>query len=71
MEALCAYAAGHPLLAYTFSYELCAVDGYVSGMRAAGIPLYIHTVNDPAEMETYREMGISAFYTDKVLPDAQ
>ena len=71
VEALCAYAAGHPLLAYTFSYELCAVDGYVSGMRAAGIPLYIHTVNDPAEMETYREMGISAFYTDKVLPDAQ
>lgn len=70
-EALCAYAAGHPLLAFTFSYELCAVDGYVDGMRSAGIPLYIHTVNDLLEQEAYFAMGISGIYTDKVLPDAQ
>ncbi len=63
-QALCTYAAGHPLLAFTFSYELCAVDGYVSGMCASGIPLYIHTVNDPAEQETYFAMGISGIYTD-------
>lgn len=70
-EALCAYAAGHPLLAFTFSYELCAVEGYVDGMLASGLPLYIHTVNEPAEMALYRAMGITGFYTDKVLPDAQ
>ena len=32
------YAAGHPLLGYTFSYELCSVDGYVDGMKKAGVP---------------------------------
>lgn len=63
-EALCSYAAGHPLLAYTFSYELCSVDGYVDGMLRAGIPLYIHTVNDPDEQKQYFAAGISAIYTD-------
>lgn len=63
-DALCAYAAGHPLLAFTFSYELCAVEGYVDGMRKAGIPLYIHTVNDPDEQAAYFDMGISGIYTD-------
>lgn len=63
-RALCEYAAGHPLLAFTFSYELCAVEGYVDGMLQSGIPLYIHTVNDPAEMETYLALGITGFYTD-------
>ena len=63
-RALCEYAAGHPLLAFTFSYELCAVEGYVDGMLQSGIPLYIHTVNDPAEMESYLALGITGFYTD-------
>lgn len=63
--ALCEYAAGHPLLAYTFSYELCDVEGYVEGMLDAGIPLYVHTVNGDDEQMKYFEMGISGIYTDE------
>ena len=33
-------------------------------MLQSGIPLYIHTVNDPAEMESYLALGITGFYTD-------
>ena len=64
-EALCAYAAGHPLLGYTFSYELCSVEGYVDGMKKAGVPLYIHTVNGEAEQQAYFDMGIDGIYTDE------
>lgn len=64
-DALCAYAAGHPLLAYTFSYELCTVEGYVDGMLEAGIPLYIHTVNGTDEQQVYFDMGIDGIYTDE------
>lgn len=63
--ALCEYAAGHPLLGYTFSYELCAVEGYVEGMLNAGVPLYIHTVNGDAEQQVYFDMGIDGIYTDE------
>jgi hypothetical protein len=64
-KALCEYAAGHPLLGFTFSYELCDVDGYVKGMMKAGIPLYVHTVNGDEEQLKYFEMGISGIYTDE------
>ncbi len=63
--ALSAFAAEHPLLAYTFSYELCDVEGYVDGMKNAGVPLYIHTVNGETEQEMYFEMGIDGIYTDE------
>jgi len=61
--ALCRYAAGHPLLGYTFSYELCSVEGYVDGMLQAGVPLYIHTVNGD-DQQQYFDMGITGIYTD-------
>lgn len=65
-EALCTYAAGHPLLGYTFSYELCDVEGYVEGMLDAGVPLYVHTVNGDDEQQKYLDMGISGIYTDEL-----
>lgn len=63
-RALAKFAAEHPLIGYTFSYELCEVDGYVDGMKKTGVPLFIHTVNDPAEQQTYFDMGIDGIYTD-------
>ncbi len=63
--ALCEFAAGHPLLGYTFSYELCDVEGYVDGMKKAGVPLYIHTVNGDEEQQKYFDMGINGIYTDE------
>jgi len=67
-DALCAFAAEHKLLAYTFSYELCRVEGYLEGMLQAGVPLYVHTINGEEEAALYFSMGFSAVYTDEVIP---
>ncbi len=64
-KALCDFAKSHPLLGYTFSYELCDVDGYVEGMQKSGVPLYIHTVNGEDAQEMYFAMGIDGIYTDE------
>lgn len=63
-KALADFAADHPLIAYTFSYELCLVEGYLDGMKKTGVPLFIHTVNDPEEQNVYFAAGIRAIYTD-------
>ena len=61
-RALGKYAEEHPLLGFTFSYELCDVSGYVKGMLKSGVPLYLHTVNEGEE--AYFAEGISGVYTD-------
>ena len=63
-RALGEFAAAHPLIGFTFSYELCPVEGFVEGMLRSGVPLYIHTVNEGEE--AYFDMGISGVYTDIV-----
>ncbi len=65
-RSLGAFAESHPLLAFTFSYELCTVDGYVEGMLSTGVPLCIHTVNGKPEQQIYYDMGITGIYTDDV-----
>ncbi|MGN1345674.1 MAG: glycerophosphodiester phosphodiesterase family protein [Eubacteriales bacterium] len=65
-RALGRFAETHPLLGFTFSYELCSVDGYVEGMLRSGVPLYIHTVNGDEEQQPYFAMGITGIYTDDV-----
>lgn len=64
-KALTAFAQTHPLLGYTFAYELCDVDGYVEGMLASGVPLYVHTVNGAEAQQVYFDMGIAGVYTDE------
>ena len=63
-RALGQFAAEHPLIGFTFSYELCSVDGYVDGMLRSGVPLYVHTVNEGEE--AYFDIGIAGVYTDIV-----
>ena len=65
-RALGKFAEDHPLIGFTFSYELCAVEGYVDGMSESGVPLYIHTVNGDEEQRKYFDMGIDGIYTDEV-----
>ena len=62
------FSRTHSLVGFTFSYELCGVKGYVDGMLKSGIPLYVHTVNDPAEAQKYYSMGINGIYTDIAAP---
>ncbi|MGN1409494.1 MAG: glycerophosphodiester phosphodiesterase family protein [Eubacteriales bacterium] len=59
----------HPLVGFTFSYELCEVKGYVDGMMKSGVPLYVHTVNDGDEVRKYQSMGIYGVYTDTAAPE--
>ena len=61
-KSLGEFAASHPLVGFTFSYELCPVEGYVDGMLRSGVPLFVHTVNEGEE--EYFAMGISGIYTD-------
>ena len=63
-RALGQFAEEHPLIGFTFSYELCSVDGYVDGMLRSGVPLYVHTVNEGEE--AYFDIGIAGVYTDIV-----
>lgn len=65
-KALGEFAKTHPLVGFTFSYELCSVNGYVEGMLQSGTPLYIHTVNGDSERQPYFDMGITGIYTDDV-----
>lgn len=65
-HALGEFSKTHPLIGFTFSYELCSVDGYVEGMLKSGTPLYIHTVNGDEEQKPYFDMGITGIYTDDV-----
>ncbi len=65
-RALGKFAKSHPLIGFTFSYELCDVRGYVEGMKKSGVPLFIHTVNGDEEQQKYFDMGIAGIYTDEV-----
>ncbi len=66
-SALVKFARSHPLIGFTFSTELCDIKNYVSGLSKSGVPLYVHTVNDSAEIQKYHAMGIYGVYTDYVL----
>ena len=46
------FERSHPLIGFTLS--------------KAGVPLYVHTVNDPAEIQKYHAMGVYGVYTDIV-----
>ncbi len=65
--ALAEFAKWHKLAGYTFSSELCEVDGFVDGMKKTGVPLYVHTVDGEEEQQKYFDMGIDGIYTNEVL----
>lgn len=51
------------LLAVTADVTL-ADPAFVEAFAEAGVPLFVHTVNDAATQEALRQMGVSGFYTD-------
>lgn len=61
------FAETNPLVGIAFSYELCEVPGFLDGMKKAGVPLFVHTVNDREEQDMYFSMGIQGVYTDEVI----
>ncbi len=58
-----AFAKTHGLLAVTADVTL--VDpAFASEFVRAGVPLFVHTVNDTATQDSLRAMGVSGIYTD-------
>ncbi|MGE4214290.1 MAG: glycerophosphodiester phosphodiesterase family protein [Anaerotignaceae bacterium] len=57
------FAKKHDLVAITFSSEL-ATSSYVSALKQSGTRLFTHTVNDKAETEHLKAMGIYGVYSD-------
>ena len=64
--ALVKFERSHPLVGFTFPAELCEINGFLEGMKEAGVPLYVHTINDADEAKSYIERGITGIYTDYV-----
>lgn len=62
--ALVRFAEEHKILGYTVSTEIYHVPGLISGLKKAGVPIFLHTVNEPAEQAYYFKNGIYAVYTD-------
>lgn len=57
------FAKAHGLLAVTADVTL--VDpAFAAAFVRAGVPLFVHTVNDIATQESLRAMGVSGVYTD-------
>lgn len=42
---------------------------FVSKLSRLGVRTYTHTVNDPAEYDAYRKLGIDGVYTDFLIPE--
>ncbi len=57
------FAKQHGLLAVTADVTL-ADPSFVEAFKKAGVPLFVHTVNDAATQESLRQMGVSGVYTD-------
>lgn len=55
-------AKAHPYFAVTMPTR--KAEALVPALRRAGIPTYVHTINDPAKWEALQELGVSEIYTD-------
>lgn len=57
------FAKSHDIVAIAFSSEL-ATSNYVGALKQSGTRLFAHTVNDKAETERLKGMGIYGVYSD-------
>ena len=57
------FAKSHDLAAITFSSEL-ASSSYVSALKQSGTRLFVHTVNDKAETQRLKDIGVYGVYSD-------
>jgi|GEM_PF-1285243 len=57
------FAKVHKLLAVTADVTL-AEQSFVDAFTAAGVPLFVHTVNNAEEQARLRSMGVTGVYTD-------
>lgn len=58
-----AFAKQHGLLAVTADATLANAD-FVRAFTDAGVPLFVHTVNDLSEQQRLYDLGVTCIYTD-------
>ena len=58
-----AFAKQHGLLAVTADATLANAD-FVRAFTDAGVPLFVHTVNDVSEQQRLYDLGVTCIYTD-------
>lgn len=62
-DALMKAANKHDFVAWT-AKKAFITDEFVSDIKATGVPLFTHTVNDPEEMKEFVTKGVDGFYSD-------
>ncbi|WP_051205620.1 sulfatase-like hydrolase/transferase [Butyrivibrio sp. FC2001] len=62
-EALMEAAGKHDFVAWTAKKAFINED-FVASIKATGVPLYTHTVNDPQEIKDFMALGVDGFYSD-------
>lgn len=69
-DRLLGFVRDSNLTAVTFweDYPTQYTDAFEE-LKTCGIPLCVHTVNDPDRMKSYIDMGIAGIYTDVVNPE--
>lgn len=60
------FAAGHKLLGYTYPVKYFDTKNYTEEMLKTGIMLFVHTVDDPDDIQRCYDAGITAVYSDLV-----
>ena len=66
IETLKYFADRNVLVGFTFWDYWADDEDFLNGISQIGVPMYVHTVNDPTRMEQYYEKGITAIYTDLI-----
>lgn len=59
------FAASRGLVAVTADVTIANAD-FIAAFNAAGVPLAVHTVNDPEKQEALFAAGVTAVYTDNI-----
>lgn len=62
--ALSLFLRSHKLVGLTFPVELAGLSSYVEQLSQAGVPLFVHTVNDAQTQADLFAQGIAGIYTD-------
>ena len=71
-DALTEFVNGSRLCAVTFwaDFPSQRTESF-EALKECGVPLFVHTINDPEEMRSFIDLGVSGIYTDVVNKEEQ
>lgn len=69
-DSLLDFIRATPLFAVTLNPGRPDAERLLRELSAAGIPVYVHTYNDPADLPRFRALGAHGLYTDFLYLDA-